>query len=287
MLSDRNPLDFTFVSPPDEGGPKLPVSPISSDETMWLAKIDFEDLQDLFDAPVKWVDRLNDQLPDEQKAKRPIQLEKHFLITYKGPEVAYEGDKSYLLVEGIVNTGLLTIRPKMKNPGPNFVGLTALALDGLADVPQVDIAELQRTSLTEVQDVDVTISEEFGLGFAHYQITSKGDALRAQKITAHLVALSHPGGFDTLMSTWDVTRTRRPDNSALTAVPAGFKVKLRSGIDTSNAHFIYEGSTDGADQVCSKVVGPIDAEGNMTPETVVVMDYSPPKEIPPGTGGSG
>jgi len=246
-----------------------------------MARVPFNDnLKALFRDPVGWVRALSEQA-GEKEGERLIVLDDHFLITFKAPKPAGEGEELHVLVEGISGSGLLVIRPKFPVGQQDFRGLL-LSNRGHGFADGLGISGLQENLLNkpDVTPVEITVSEEFGLVFAHYEVTSDDDSeeAAAEKIADHVFLLSANDGISKLADGWSISHSRRfvgPLNVEETNTVRAMKVE--EGRDPSDILFVYEGSRQSLGKVCSKIVGRLSANDKFIPESITLMRYPPGK----------
>jgi hypothetical protein len=266
------------------GHPQLIGGGISADDSVWNAKIDFKDIKTFFQDPVKWVDGLNDQLSAEDRAQRKINLNKHFLITFKSPKKSGSIGESHLLVQGINGSGIVVIRPQMSLFPTDFRDffLPEDLVDLADEALDMDGFHQKANRGNPDINVEVTLCEEFNLVFTHYQITAKGDSpkVRGAKIAAHIFSLCSPGGLSDLTKKWKISGSRRfkgPQNVEDTTRPVRH-LEVDKAFDPNGILFVYEGSPQSNVVVCSKIVGTLDPYGMLVPETVTILNYPPGKD---------
>jgi hypothetical protein len=147
----------------------------STDDLLWLSPCSIDQVTSLIMEPNRWITELNALDPNDTF----ITLRKDFLmrLNLHGMPKVMPPDGQDCLVQGIVGTSMITVRPR-------------IALTG-------HVGEDWDSYWLHWQEhglLDVTYVPEFGQGYAHIQLTEETDTpgVRADKIAAFLMLGADP-----------------------------------------------------------------------------------------------
>lgn len=147
----------------------------STDDLLWLSPSSIDQVTSLIMDPSRWIDELNALDPDDEF----VTLRKDFLMRLKlhGMPDTIPPDGQDCLVQGIVGTSMITVRPRIAVTG--HVG---------------DNWDSYWIHWRDNAHLDVTIVPEFGQGYAHIELTDENDTpgVRADKIAAFLMLGADP-----------------------------------------------------------------------------------------------